>query len=287
MTKNSGSDKEKGGLLQGLSEPDQAEVERRSAIGAVVVHEAIRKEGDEELRRPSSALAWSGFAAGMSMTFSLIGEGLIRSHLPDEGWRPLVVSFGYTLGFLIVILGRQQLFTENTLTVILPLLTRRDLACFAGVLRLWAVVLASNLAGVFLATWVIAATGVFEPSVKAAFLGIGREAMHPAGSLIFLKGIFAGWLIALMVWLLPAAEAARVRIIIILTYFVALGQFSHIIAGTSETFYLVVAGHETFGRYVAHYMLPTLAGNTVGGVSLVAALNHAQVIAGKRRQVHQ
>ncbi len=268
-------------LEHDLSETERAEADRRSAIGALIVHEAIRKEGDEELRRPSSALAWSGLAAGMSMTFSLIGEGLIRAHLPDAPWNPLLVSFGYSLGFLIVILGRQQLFTENTLTVILPLLTRRDLSCLLGVLRLWTVVLLSNLAGVFLATALIGMSDVFDPGVKAAFTDLGLEAMKPPPGLIFLKAIFAGWLIALMVWLLPAAEAARVRIIIILTYFVALGQFSHIIAGSAETFYLVVAGDISFGRYLLGFMLPTLAGNTVGGVSLVAALNHAQVISGR------
>ncbi len=220
------------------------------------------------------------------MTFSLIGEGLIRAHLPDASWRPLLVSFGYTLGFLIVVLGRQQLFTENTLTVILPLLMRRTPGSFLAVLRLWSVVLLSNLAGVFLVTSVLGITEVFPGEVKAAFSAIGREAFSPAPGLIFLRGIFARWMIALMVWLLPAAEAARVRIIII-TYFVALGQFSHIIAGTAETFYLVVTGDVPFGGYVSGYMLPTLARNTLGGVSLVAALNHAQVIAGKRRNARR
>ena len=272
---------------EGLSKPDQEEVERRSAIGPAVVHEAIRKEGEEELERPSSALAWSGLAAGMSMTFSLIGEGLIRSHLPDAAWRPLLVSFGYTLGFLIVVLGRQQLFTENTLTVILPLLTRRTLSSYIGVLRLWAVVLFANLVGVFLATLFVGISDVFPPDVKAAFAEIGQEAMQASPSLIFLKGIFAGWLIALMVWLLPAADAARVRIIIIVTYFVALGQFSHIIAGSSETLYLVVTGNVSMWECISKYMLPTLAGNTLGGVSLVAALNHAQVIAGKKRSADE
>lgn len=270
-----------------MSKPDQEEVERRSAIGPAVVHEAIRKEGEEELERPSSALAWSGLAAGMSMTFSLIGEGLIRSHLPDAAWRPLLVSFGYTLGFLIVVLGRQQLFTENTLTVILPLLTRRTLSSYIGVLRLWAVVLFANLVGVFLATLFVGISDVFPPDVKAAFAEIGQEAMQASPSLIFLKGIFAGWLIALMVWLLPAADAARVRIIIIVTYFVALGQFSHIIAGSSETLYLVVTGNVSMWECISKYMLPTLAGNTLGGVSLVAALNHAQVIAGKKRSADE
>lgn len=275
------SDKEQA-LEADLTKPEQAEAERRSPVHAVVVHEAIRNEGEQELKRPSSALAWSGLAAGLSMTFSFIAEGLIRSGLPDASWRPLVASFGYTLGFLIVVLGRQQLFTENTLTVILPLLTERRMSTFLGVLRLWSVVLLANLAGVYLATAVIGSTDIFIPDVKRAFAEIGAHAMSSGIWLVFLKGIFAGWLIALMVWLLPAAESARVFIIVILIYFVKLGEFTHIIAGSSETFYLVVTGDISFTDYLVRYMLPTLAGNTVGGVSLVAALNHAQVIAGKK-----
>ncbi len=148
-------------------------------------------------------------------------------------------------------------------------------------LRLGTVVLLSNLAGVFLATALVGISNVFDPAVKEAFTSLGLEVMKPSPRLIFLKGIFAGRLIALMVWLLPAAEATRVRIIIILTYFAALGRFSHIIAGSAETFYVVVTGEISFGTYLFGFMLPALAGNSVGGVSLVAALNHAQVISGR------
>src|SRR5579884_3436773 len=95
----------------------------RSPAGSVV-YKAVCKEGADELERPSSALFWSGLAAGLSMGFSLVTEGLLSAYLPDSHWRPLVAKFGYSLGFLIVILGRQQLFTENTLTVILPLLSK-------------------------------------------------------------------------------------------------------------------------------------------------------------------
>ncbi|HEY3838032.1 MAG TPA: formate/nitrite transporter family protein, partial [Bryobacteraceae bacterium] len=103
------------------------DAESRTSVSAAVIHEAIRKDGDEELQRPMSALAWSGLAAGMSMGFSFLAEGLFRSHLPDAPWRPLLVNLGYPVGFLIVVIGRQQLFTENTLTAIIPLLARRNL----------------------------------------------------------------------------------------------------------------------------------------------------------------
>lgn len=254
--------------------------ERSSPQGRVVYH-AVLEEGEEELRRPTSALFWSGLAAGLSMGFSLMAEGLLRSQLPDKPWRPVIVKFGYSLGFLVVILGRQQLFTENTLTPILPLLTRPKWEVFVNVMRLWAVVLISNLIGAAVVGWVLVRTSVFEHDVQQAFLAIGHEALQPAWGTVFVRGIFAGWLIALMVWLLPFAEAARVHVIIILTYVVGLGKFAHIIAGAVDTFAVATAGQATWGHVLGHFTVPTLLGNIVGGVTLVAALNHAQVASGR------
>jgi formate/nitrite transporter FocA (FNT family) len=260
---------------------DEEEAEQKSAAGAHIVYKAVLKEGEDELERSVSALAWSGLAAGLSMGFSLVSEGLLRSHLPDAPWRPLVTKLGYSMGFLIVVLGRQQLFTENTLTAVLPLLQHRNLATLLKVLRLWVVVLASNLVGAVVFAWVIGRTGAFSPEARAAFLAIGREALAHGPGIVFLRGIFAGWLIALMVWLLPVAEVARIWVIIIVTYLVGLAELSHIIAGSVEATYVVINGQATWGRYVAGYMLPTLGGNILGGVALVAALNHAQVVSGR------
>jgi formate-nitrite transporter family protein len=252
----------------------------RTAPSGEVVYRAIRTEGEDELERSTSALAWSGLAAGLSMGFSLVGQGLLRSHLPDADWRPLVVNFGYSLGFLIVVLGRQQLFTENTLTVILPLLLKRDARTFRNVIRLWVTVLLANLAGAFCFAFALARTAVFDEGPNTAFLRIGEEALQGSFAVTVLRGIFAGWLIALMVWLLPFAEAARVWVIIILSYTIGLGGFSHVIAGSIDAMYLAFGGHiswvDCFGRYV----IPSFIGNVIGGVSLVAAISHAQVVAG-------
>ncbi len=257
-----------------------AQARRRQALPASVVHEAIRREGEEELSRPASALLWSGLAAGLSMGFSFVAEGLIRAYLPEAPWVPLVSKFGYSVGFLIVILGRQQLFTENTLTVILPLLTRRDVPTFLAVVRLWAVVLVANLAGAALFAWAIGNLGVFPDHVGATLVRLGQEAVSSPPPEILVRGVFAGWLIALMVWLLPAAESARVHVIVILTYVVGLGAFSHVIAGSVDTLYLVATGHLTTPAFLGGFLLPTLVGNILGGIALVAALNHAQVVAG-------
>ena len=265
-----------------LSEQEQKDVEERSAPRTEVVYEAIREEGEGELKRSSAALAWDGLAAGLSMGFSLVAEGLLRSHLPDAGWRPLVAKLGYSVGFLIIVLGRHQLFTENTLTAVLPFLQRKSASALAQVLRLWTVVLAANFVGALLFALVLARTELFEPNVRQAFTEIGREALASWWALTFLKGIFAGWLIAMMVWMLPASESARFFVVVVMTYVVALGKFAHIIAGSVDTLYLVWAGEAGVGDYLG-WMLPTLAGNIVGGTTLVAALGHAQV-AGEARK---
>ena len=265
-----------------LEQEEQAEAEERAAISPTVVHETIRKEGEEELQRPVSALGWSGLAAGLSIGFSLVAEGLLRHHLPDVSWRPLISKLGYSVGFLIVVLGRQQLFTENTLTPILPLLQNWSLGKLGRVARLWLTVLVTNLLGAFVFAWVVGNTDVFDPGTRATFTEIGRAAAdHPFWTLL-IRGVFAGWLIALMVWLLPAAETAKVSIIVIITFLVGLGEFSHIIAGSVEVLYLVSTGALSFSKYLSGYMVPTLIGNILGGVMLVAALNHAQVVAGKK-----
>ena len=266
-------------------EKEHEQAEERAAISATVVHEAILREGEDELKRPTSALIWSALAAGLSMGFSMVAEGLIQSMLPDAAWRPLLSKFGYSVGFLIVILGRQQLFTENTLTVILPLLQRREGACLKNVARLWAVVLVANVVGALIFAWVLGGTDVFDANMRATFAEMGHKALNGNFGTMVLRGIFAGWLIALMVWLLPFAGETRVLVIIILTFLVGLGHFPHIIAGSTEVLYLVIISAASWKDYFIGFMIPALIGNVLGGVMLVAMLNHAQVVAGNGQDV--
>jgi len=260
---------------------EKQEAEERSSPSGKIVYKAILKEGEEELERKSAALFWSGLAAGLSMGFSMVAEGLLTASLPDERWRPLVAKFGYSAGFLIVILGRQQLFTENTLTPILPLLVRKPHATVANVLRLWSVVLVANLVGAFLFALVVGLTNVFDTDTRHAFAEMGTKAVEPGFATVFLRGIFAGWLIALMVWLLPFAESARVWVIILLTYLIGIGHLSHVIAGATEVFTVAAMGQLAWVTAIAGFILPALIGNIIGGVVLVAMLNHAQVVSGE------
>lgn len=253
--------------------------ERRS-LSAAAVHRAIEDEGREEMKRPSAALAWSGLAAGLSMGFSLVAEGLLLAHLPDAPWRPAVAKLGYSVGFVIVTMGRQQLYTENTLTAVLPVLMAPTARNVYLVVRLGAIVLAANLFGALLFAWVTAVTTAFPTEARQAFLELGVAAARFDFWSALIKGIYAGWLIAVMVWLMPAAEGAKFYVIVMVTYIVGLGELTHIVAGSAEVLYAVIEGHVSPGAYVFRYAIPTLIGNTLGGVLLVAALNHAQVVAG-------
>lgn len=260
---------------------DTEEALDRSAPSGKVVYIAILAEGKQELLRSSSALAYSGLAAGLSMGFSMVAEGLLARYLPDAAWRPLVAKLGYSIGFLIVILGRQQLFTENTLTPILPLLQHPTWDCLRNVGRMWSIVLLTNLLGALALSLVAAHSSVFEAPVKAQFARMGHEALQLGFGTTLLRGLFAGWLIALMVWLLPFAEQARFWVIIFITYVVGVAHFSHVIAGSVEVFTTAALGRAGWGEVLGSFVLPALLGNIAGGVLLVAALNHAQITAGE------
>ena len=264
--------------LDGLNKAEKKDARRRSAPKAAVVYEAIRREGEEELGRRTDALIWSGLAAGLSMGFSFLMEALLSSYISDASWKPLVTKFGYCIGFIIVVLGRQQLFTENTLTPILHLLRQKDRLTLTQVVRLWSTVLGANLAGALVFAALMHVMGFLQADWLSELDAIGMKVYETGFSGSLLSGIFAGWLIALMVWLLPFAETGRVTIIILITYVIGLGEFAHIIAGSVNAFYILLAGKSSALDFLGRFFFPALIGNIVGGVAFVAAVNHAQVL---------
>jgi formate/nitrite transporter FocA (FNT family) len=177
---------------------------------------------------------------------------------------------------VIVILGRQQLFTKNTLTVILPLLRKKNARVWINVARLWAVVLTANLIGAFIFAWLIAVSNVFGPELRNVFNQIGHDATQATFATVLMRGIVSGWLIALMVWLLPFAEAARLWVVIILAYLIGLAELPHVVAGSVEAFFLVSTGALAFWVALGSYVLPAFIGNVIGGVALVGVGAHAE-----------
>ena len=268
---------EKAGKTPNLSDQEQHDVDKSQPPRAAVLHEIIRTEGDLELERSVAALWWSALAAGLTMGLSLMAMGLLNSRLPDAEGFKVIASFGYCAGFLAVILARQQLFTENTLTAVLPIMSNPTLNNFARLLRLWSVVLVGNLCGTLLVAYVMLNLPIFDTKTDMAFLDIGRKVMENSPWQMFAKGIVSGWMIATMVWMIPSMESAKIWIITLITYLMALGDFTHIVVGAAEVSYLVFAGELPWKDFWLIFAGPTLAGNIIGGSFIFALISHAQV----------
>jgi formate/nitrite transporter FocA (FNT family) len=262
---------------RGFSADDVHDIEESSRLNAPMIYEVLRREGEGELDRPITSLWWSGVAAGLSISFSLLAQAALQSFLPDAPWRSLVTGFGYTVGFLISVLARHQLFTENTITAVLPIAVDLNGRNLARMGRLWGVVLFANFVGTFVAGLFFTFTPVLTPEIHAAMLDIARHTMENNIPQMFSKGIGAGFLIAGMVWLLPSAKDSHFHVIILMTYLIAICGFTHIIAGSLEGFMLVLNAHMGVLDLLTRFMVPTLLGNVIGGTVLFSLISYGQV----------
>jgi formate-nitrite transporter family protein len=241
------------------------------------IHENILEAAEEEMDRPAGELCLSGLAAGLGMGFSFLLVAVASSMLSPE--RHLLANvLAYPLGFVYVVLARHQLFTENTLEPVIPLLERRTSRALKQLLRLWAIVLMANLVGACLFALAVARTQLLEPKVAAQLMDLARVATSGGALAVFYKAIWAGWLVALMAWLLASTHdtTAQILLVWLTTAPIAALGFKHSIAGAVEAFYRVWTGDLGFFSAFTSFELPALAGNIVGGVVLVALLNHGQ-----------
>ncbi len=262
---------------EGLSRAEVKQVKEARRPRAAVVYEIVRTEGEAELIRPFSALWWSGVAAGISIGFSFLTEAALAAPLPASEWRPIIAKLGYAVGFLIVILGRQQLFTENVLTAVLPVISRRKLDWLISMVRLWGIVLAANVVGCFVFAFAMASLPIVGSDVAREMHEIVAHLMANSPWEMFAKGIGAGWVIAALVWILASNDDLQFFVIGLLTYLIALFGFTHIVAGSAEAIYGVLTGTTSLANAVFGFFLPTLAGNIVGGTVLFSVLSYAQV----------
>ncbi|EDI0840919.1 hypothetical protein CC875_06610, partial [Salmonella enterica subsp. enterica serovar Enteritidis] len=216
--------------------------EDRLPSRAMAIHEHIRQDGEKEMERDAMALLWSAIAAGLSMGASLLAKGIFHVQLEGVPGGFLLENLGYTFGFIIVIMARQQLFTENTVTAVLPVMQNPTLSNVGLLMRLWGVVLLGNLIGTGVAAWAFEYMPIFDEETRDAFVKIGMEVMKNSPTEMFANAIISGWIIATMVWMFPAAGGAKIVVIILMTWLIALGDTTHIVVGSVEILYLVFNG---------------------------------------------
>lgn len=265
------------------AESEEESVTRATRLSARLIYEVIRRDGDEELSRPAMSLVWSGLAAGIFISLSVIARAALHSGLPEADWAILVESFGYSVGFLIVILGRMQLFTENTITTVLPVISRRSMWCMNRTARLWAIVLSANVVGAAIASGVLSVEGVVTESLHESLLAISRHGVGEDALTNFLRSMPAGMLVAAIVWIMPSAGGNSFFVILTVTWMMAVCGFAHIVAGSVELGLLMWHGEMQLGAAITMFFLPVLAGNITGGTFIFALLSWGQV----RREVKQ
>ena len=247
-----------------------------SRLSASEIFARVERGAEQEFERPAHNLAISAVAAGLAMGISGLGVAVLLHVLGHDRVGESVSYLGYPLGFLIVIIGRQQLFTENTL---FPVALALEKGGYVGrTARLWAVVLSGNLLGTLLFALLAMKTPAVGPAVQSELARLGVEAGGASFWTVFWTGVVGGWLIALVAWLVTASTdtVGQVVIIVLITYLVGVGHFAHSIAGSGEVLSGVLSGGLPLSSYGAWLVAAVLV-NAAGGVIIVALFNYGQV----------
>ena len=262
--------------------PDQPKsVEKPEAgtrLSAAEIHDNVLGPAEDELERPALALLWSALAAGLIIGFSFLIGGFVQTLVPEK-YAHAAAGIVYPLGFVFVVFARNELFTENTLEPVIPLLHKRDADTFIKMMRMWGLLLVGNLVGAFIFAFVMQRTVILEADIKTHLEHMAELSTSDGFQLTFVRGIMAGWLIALLTWVMASTQESIAHILLIwlTTAPIALLNFRHSIVGSVEAFYRVASGSASLGSMVSSFIVPAVLGNAVGGVVLVALLNYGQV----------
>ncbi len=249
----------------------------RDRFGFDEIFKRVLATADHELSRPLALLFWSGFAGGGTLGFSLLAKAAMDASTGSEMLGNLV----YPIGFIFLIIGRYQLFTENTLTPVALVFTR--LASLRDLGRIWGIVFLANILGAVAIALLFATTPLLTVEAAEAARGYAEHLMEVSWSAAFFKAVVAGWILAGLVWLVHAVpdSISRVLLIWFLMFVQVFAAPFHCIVGSVEVLYLVFSGGAHISEYLGQFLLPVTLGNTVGGVVAVALLNYAQFGADK------
>ncbi|HEX3866696.1 MAG TPA: formate/nitrite transporter family protein [Gemmatimonadaceae bacterium] len=253
--------------------------EAGTRLSAAEIHDNVLGPAEKEMKRPASALLWSSLASGLTIGFSFIAGGYAQT-LVGPQYGGFVAGCAYPLGFLFIVFARSELFTENTLEPIIPLLHRRDLDTLLETLRLWSLLIIGNLVGAMLFAWVVNRAPILaDAEIQDKLRAIAQSSTSDGFSLTLLRAVMAGWLIALMTWLLASTQDSTAQIILIwlTTAPISWFGFRHSIFGSVEAFYRVVDGSARLWAVAGSFILPAIIGNAIGGIVLVALLNYGQI----------
>ena len=247
------------------------------------IFSSVQASAKREMERSSLGLFFSGLAGGLNISFGFMAVAVVQAQAPAP-WKTVLATAAYPLGFLLAILPRAQIFTENTLTPVVLVLEKPGRGTILGTGRIWGVVLLSNLMGAFIVSYLLAHLDLGTRLDPAALRDVAAHSFAGGWGSHFVRGIFGAWLVALLVWMLhtgasPVGEAVLVWVTTAMIY---LGGFDHSVAGAVEGLYLANVHAITYLDWLWAFQLPVTLGNAVGGVVFVALVNWAQAVGAGR-----
>jgi formate/nitrite transporter FocA (FNT family) len=256
--------------------PPEIVSESSSRLTAAEIYTNVEENAREELKRTPRSLAFSGLAGGLGMGLTGIGVASARAVLGDSPWAEFVALLFYPLGFVAAVIGRAQLFTENTLYPIALILSERRYVMKTA--RLWLIVFTCNIIGAIIFAVLSVKTGALHPEVVQGLVSLGRGAVAGQPAHVFWSGVIGGWIIALMAWIVSGSSGTigQIAVVWALTAVVGMGHFAHCIASSGEILSAVFSGFVGWASYAGWLAFAT-AGNIVGGVTFVTLLNFGQV----------
>jgi formate/nitrite transporter FocA (FNT family) len=249
-------------------------------LTATEIFQSAVDHARDEIQRPWTALSFSGIAGGLTMGLTGLSTGLVLSLLGHGSIAQVVAAVVYPIGFLAVIVGRAQLFTENTLYPVVLILTEKGY--FIKTLKLWVVVYCGNWVGSILFAALAVKTVALQPGVRDALIDLGERGVDHPFIKVFWSGVVAGWLLALVAWLVTGSHWTTGQALVTwtMTFILGLGNFAHCVASSGEILSALLAGAIASADYFSWLAAATL-GNIAGGVVMVSLLNYGQVKLGK------
>lgn len=263
-----------GVIVRHVAERRQEESSRPHALD---IYERVCDDTAEELSRPQGSLFFSGLFAGLTIGLAPLAVALVSTSLgEDVKSTAFIASLLYPIGYVAVIIGRSQFFTENTLYPVMLTLRRGEYLNRSA--RLWLIVLTMNLVGAFIFAGLAIWSGALDSPVKDQLVANGVDFTSGEFWDTFWSAIVTGFLLALVAWLVEGCDTVTGRVAVIwsLAFIVSLGSFDHCIATTVTAFAALLDGALSLGETI-EWFIPVLAGNIVGGVAIVASINYGQV----------
>jgi len=245
----------------------------RDRFSSDEVFQRIVADADHEITSGGRELFFAGVAGGLAITITF----LLYASMSAQTDSSVLAALLYPIGFIYIIVGGYQLYTENTLPPVA--LTLERLASLPALLRHWTIVFAGNFAGGTIGALVLAYTGVFDPAAATEAVAISEHgALHTDWWDLFFKGAFAGLIVAGVVWVDFAARDTISRVVVVYLAFLAIpmGNLFHSVVSVTEAMYLVFLDELGLLVGMFDFVLPVLLGNTIGGVVLVTVVNYYQ-----------